>query len=88
MDDEQPPKAPSGVDRYASGSNEAWTSLGYLIGGMTVWGLIGGLIDLWLHLGGIATGIGIVLGASGGIVLIVRRVTVQEGREEDGGRRR
>jgi ATP synthase protein I len=88
MDDDQPPRMPDGVDRYASGSNQAWTSLGYLIGGMVVWGLIGWLVDVWLGLGGIATGIGILLGAAGGIVLIVRTVTVQEGREEDNGRHR
>lgn len=88
MDDDQPPKGSGGVDRYASGSNQAWTALGYLIGGITVWGVVGWLVDVWLHLDGIATGIGIVLGAAGGIVLIVRTLTVPEEREEDGGHRR
>ena len=100
MADDEFSSVPSGADRYASGSNLAWTALGYLVGGMVVWGLIGGLVDWWLHLKGVAAGIGIVLGAAGGIVLIVRKLSVPvespgtdgpampEGREEDGEHRR
>lgn len=93
MADDQPPKVPSGADQYASGSNQAWTALGYLIGGMVVWGLAGWLVDRWLHLSGIATAVGIVLGVAGGVVLIVRRFAVPDGevpdgREDNGGRRR
>ena len=100
MADDEFSKVSDGADRYASGSNQAWAALGYLIGGMVVWGVVGLLIDQWLHLRGVATGIGIVLGAAGGIVLIVRRFAVPvdpsgpdgpgmpDGREEDGERRR
>ena len=38
----------------------------YLIGGMAVWGFVGWLVDRWLDTGGIATAIGVVLGAAGG----------------------
>lgn len=86
MDDDQLPKVPDGADRYASGTNQAWIVLGYLIGGMAVWGVVGWIVDIWLHTGGVATGVGIVLGTAGGIVLIVRTLPAQEGREEDGGR--
>jgi F0F1-type ATP synthase assembly protein I len=41
---------------------------------MAVWGFIGWLVDRWLHTGGIATGIGVVLGMAGGIYLVVRRL--------------
>jgi F0F1-type ATP synthase assembly protein I len=102
MADDEFSKVSGGADRYASGSDQAWTALGYLIGGMVVWGVVGLLVDRWLHLGGVATGIGIVLGAAGGIVLIVRKLavpigppgsdgpTMPDGREEDedGERRR
>lgn len=46
----------------------------YLIGGMLVWGFIGWLVDQWLDTGGIATGIGVVLGMAGGIILVIRRL--------------
>ena len=58
----------------ASGANEGWAAVGYLIGGIAVWGFFGWLVDRWLHLGGIATAIGCVLGAVGGIVLVVRKL--------------
>ena len=35
---------------------------------------VGWLVDRWLHTGGIATAIGAVLGAAGGVYLIVRRL--------------
>ena len=34
-----------------------------------MWGFIGWLVDRWLETGGIATGIGVVLGVAGGIYL-------------------
>ncbi len=49
------------------------TALSYLIAGMLVWGLIGLLVDRWLDTGGIATGVGVVLGAAGAVYLIARR---------------
>ncbi|MFC7545859.1 hypothetical protein [Plantactinospora sp. GCM10030261] len=51
-----------------------WTALAYLIGGLAVWGFIGWLVDQWLDTGGIATGVGIVLGAAGGVYLVIRRL--------------
>jgi F0F1-type ATP synthase assembly protein I len=50
------------------------TALSYLIAGILVWGLIGWLVDQWLGTRGIAAGIGAVLGAAGGVYLIVRRL--------------
>ena len=56
-----------------AGAGQGWTAVSYLIGGIVVWGFIGWLVDRWLHTGGIATAIGAVLGAAGGVYLIVRR---------------
>ena len=50
------------------------TAVSYLIGGIVVWGFVGWLVDRWLHTGGIATALGAVLGAAGGIYLVVRRL--------------
>ncbi len=66
--DQSPKKRPE-----LEGVGMGWTAVSYLVAGMAVWGTIGALIDHWLRLGGIATGIGIVLGAIGGIILVVRR---------------
>jgi len=41
---------------------------------MAVWGFVGWLIDRWLHTGGAATAVGIVIGAAGGVYLVVRRM--------------
>jgi F0F1-type ATP synthase assembly protein I len=49
-------------------------ALSYLISGMVVWGFIGWLIDRWIGSNGVAMGIGAVLGAAGGIYLLVRRL--------------
>jgi ATP synthase protein I len=57
-----------------SGAGQGWTALSYLIGGMAVWGFIGWLVDRWLHAGGVAIGLGVVVGAAGGIYLVIRRL--------------
>jgi F0F1-type ATP synthase assembly protein I len=41
---------------------------------MAVWGFVGWLVDRWLHTGGIAIAVGIVLGMAGAIYLIARRL--------------
>ncbi|GAB3871293.1 AtpZ/AtpI family protein [Dactylosporangium cerinum] len=69
MADNQTPKQ-SG----AGGANEGWAAVGYLISGIAVWGFVGWLIDEWLNAGGIITAIGCVLGAAGGIYLVVKRL--------------
>jgi len=74
MADDQTPRPPGQPDDYPSGAGQGWTALSYLIGGMLVWGFIGWLIDQWLDTGGVATGIGVVLGMAGGIILVVRRL--------------
>ena len=51
-----------------------WAVVGYLLAGMAVWGFVGWLFDHWLHLRGIAIAIGVVLGAAGGIYLVVRKL--------------
>jgi ATP synthase protein I len=58
----------------ASGANAGWTAVGYLIAGIAFWGFIGWLVDRWLHIDGIFTAIGCVLGAAGGIYLVVRKL--------------
>jgi hypothetical protein len=69
MADDQPP-GPGGP---LSGAHQAWSTLGYLIAGVGVWGVVGWLVDSWLGLGGVATGIGVLVGAAGGIYLVIRR---------------
>ena len=39
-------------------ANTGWAAVSYLIAGIAVWGFVGWLVDQWLDLGGIATGIG------------------------------
>jgi ATP synthase protein I len=75
MTGQEPPDRPHGDDGPAPpNSGLGMTALSYLIAGILVWGLIGWLVDRWLDTGGIATGIGVVLGAAGGVYLIVRRL--------------
>jgi ATP synthase protein I len=74
MAGDQPPRSTGSSDDRPSGAGEGWTALAYLIGGMAVWGFIGWLVDRWLDTGGIATGIGAVLGMAGGVYLVVRRL--------------
>jgi len=71
---EKPPERRRDEDEAAPGAGQGWTAVSYLIGGMAVWGLIGWLVDRWLDAGGIATAIGVVLGAAGGVFLVVRRL--------------
>jgi len=61
-------------DEAKAKAGYGWTAVSYLISGMLVWGGAGWLLDRWLHTGGIATAIGAVVGAAGGVYLIVRRL--------------
>jgi F0F1-type ATP synthase assembly protein I len=70
--DPSPQRPPD--DDQARGSDQGWVAVSYLIGGILVWGFLGWLVDRWLHTGGIATAVGAVLGAAGGVYLIVRRL--------------
>lgn len=63
-------------DESGSGAGQGWTAIAYLITGIAVWGFIGWLVDRWLDTGGVATGIGAVVGAAGGVYLTVRRLGV------------
>ncbi|SCE82441.1 Putative F0F1-ATPase subunit Ca2+/Mg2+ transporter [Micromonospora viridifaciens] len=74
MAGDQKPPSTGGSDDVPSGAGQGWTALSYLIAGMLVWGFIGWLVDRWLDTSGIATGIGIVLGMAGGIILVVRKL--------------
>jgi ATP synthase protein I len=58
----------------AQGANTGWAALGYLLAGMAVWGFVGWLVDGWLHLRGIGTAVGVVLGTAGGIYLVMKRL--------------
>jgi len=58
----------------ASGANTGWAAVGYLISGIAVWGFVGWLVDRWLGTDGVITGIGCVLGAAGGIYLVVKKL--------------
>ena len=75
MTGQEPPSKPRGDDgQNPPDTGMGMTAVSYLLGGMLVWGLIGWLVDRWLDAGGIATGVGVVLGAAGGVYLIVRRL--------------
>jgi F0F1-type ATP synthase assembly protein I len=68
--DQKPPER-----RGASSAMDVgWTALGYLISGMAFWGFIGWLVDHWLNTHRIAIGVGVVLGAVGGIYLVMRKL--------------
>jgi hypothetical protein len=73
MTDGQPSKRP---DSAGGGADMGWTAVGYLLGGMAVWGFVGWLVDQWLEWNGVATGIGVVVGMFGAIYLIVRKLGV------------
>ncbi len=70
--DQSPQQRPQ--QQAASGAEVGWAAVSYLIGGIAVWGFAGWLVDRWLHTGGIATAVGCVLGAAGGIYLMVRKL--------------
>jgi ATP synthase protein I len=74
MAGERSPQRPRDDDKTGPGAGSGWTAISYLIGGILVWGLIGWLVDRWLDTDGIATAIGAVIGAAGGVYLIVRRL--------------
>jgi F0F1-type ATP synthase assembly protein I len=74
MTGHSPPDPPRDENDHVPNSNQGMTALSYLIAGILVWGLIGWLVDRWLGTRGIAAGIGAVLGAAGGVYLIVRRL--------------
>jgi ATP synthase protein I len=75
MTGDRTPQAPGDDEDNAKiRAQQGWTAVSYLIAGMAVYGFVGWLIDRWLHTGGIATAIGAILGAAGGVYLIVRRL--------------
>jgi ATP synthase protein I len=75
MAGEKPPQRPDGPGEPTPAAGQGWVAIAYLMTGIAVWGFVGWLIDQWLGSGGIATGIGAVVGAAGGIYLTVRRLT-------------
>jgi F0F1-type ATP synthase assembly protein I len=73
MVDDRPAPGPA-PDDSPSGAGQGWTAVAYLITGILVWGVIGWLVDQWLGSGGVATAIGTVVGAAGGVYLVARRL--------------
>ena len=51
-----------------------WVLTSYIVAAAIMTAPIGWLADRWLHTDGIATAIGIVLGAAGGVYLVARRM--------------
>jgi ATP synthase protein I len=66
--DEQRPKDPN-ASWSANPSNEVWSIISYLLGGMIVWGGAGWLLDAWLGTGVFLPG-GLLLGAGAALYLI------------------
>jgi len=56
------------------GAGQGWAAVSYLIAGIVVWGFVGWLVDRHFHTSGVATAIGSLVGAAGGIYLVVRRL--------------
>ena len=52
-----------------SGANDGYNALSYLISGVLLWGGVGWLLDLWLGTR-VFVGLGIVLGAAGGVAMV------------------
>lgn len=71
MVNDQPPPGSGGTP--GAGVHQAWSAFGYLISGIGVWGFAGWLVDRWLGLDGVPTAVGVLVGAAGGIYLIIRR---------------
>ena len=69
MADDQPPKRP-----HAEGADAGWAAIGYLLGGMFVWGGVGWLIDKWLGLPNVGLLIGLIGGSAAGVYLTVKRL--------------
>jgi F0F1-type ATP synthase assembly protein I len=55
------------------GYGKAWTIIGTLLAGLAVWGGIGFLIDRLAGFRGLFLSIGLVVGAIGGVYLVVVR---------------
>ena len=55
------------------GYGRAWSIIGTLLAGLAVWGAIGFLIDRLTGLHRVFLSIGLVVGAIGGVYLVVRR---------------
>lgn len=72
--DQNPPTTGGSSGAPPPNAGQGWVALSYLIAGMAVWGFIGWLVDQWIGTGGVATGVGIVLGMAGGIILVIRRL--------------
>jgi hypothetical protein len=68
MAGEQPSKPPQ-----QPGANDGWTAVGYLLSGILAWTGLGWLADRWLETGGIAIAVCAIIGAVGGIYLVMRR---------------
>lgn len=64
-----PNSSPSG-----SGGSDGYRALGYLLSGILVWGGLGYLLDHWLDWPGFGLLIGMLIGAAGGVYLIMRQM--------------
>ena len=70
MADDPSPKTPE----PNSGADAGWSAVGYLLGGMIVWGGVGWLLDRWLGLPDVGLLIGLIGGTVAGVYLIVKRL--------------
>ena len=74
MTGDRSPRDSRDDDEDKARSNQGYVAVSYLIGGIVVWGFLGWLADKWWHTGGVATAVGAVIGAAGGVYLIARRL--------------
>ncbi len=68
-DDESPGPSGGASDPPPVREVDAWAVISYLLSGVILYGGIGWLLDSWLGTRGLV-GVGIVLGAAGGIWLV------------------
>jgi F0F1-type ATP synthase assembly protein I len=55
------------------GYGKAWSIIGTLLAGLAVWGALGFLVDRLTGLHGVFLAVGLVVGAIGGVYLVVMR---------------
>ena len=70
--------SPKGPADGWGGYGEAWSMIGTLLAGLAVWGGIGFLIDRLAGTHAVFLAIGLVLGAIGGVWLVVVRYGRQQ----------
>ncbi len=77
-EDQQRPGPPAGDNQQdrspAATANLAWSIVSYLLSGLLVWGGVGWLVDRWLGKEAVFLPIGLLLGITAAMYLVVVRI--------------